>query len=85
MQEVYQDGSLGEIKTADTLEELLPMIKESLAHPRVMYVIVSINGQKVQVEEERTTDIEKLENMIPKPAIRTFPRKRRNRIRRKGI
>ena len=75
MQEVYHDGSLGEIKTANTLEELLPMIKESLAHPRVMYVTVSINGQKVQVEEERTTDIEKLENIIPKPAIRTFPRK----------
>lgn len=38
MQEIHHDGSLGELHTADTLEELLPMIKKSLAKPEVKYV-----------------------------------------------
>lgn len=73
MQEVYEDGSLGEIKTANTLEALLPMIKVSLAHPRVKYVKVFYNEEKVQAQEERTTDKEELEGIIGKPVKRTFP------------
>jgi hypothetical protein len=38
MQETYQDGSLGELHTADSLEELLPAIKKSLANPKVKFV-----------------------------------------------
>ena len=55
MQEVFEDGTLGEIKTADTLEELLPMIKESLANPRVKYVKVfnSPDGKRVQANEHK--------------------------------
>ena len=60
MQEVYNDGSVGKIKTADTLEDLLPIIKQSLAHPRVKYVKIFKNGQKVQLEEERTSNKEEL-------------------------
>jgi len=73
MQEVMKDGSLGKIKTADTLEDLLPMIEESLAHPRVKYVKVFRNGEKVQSEEKRTTDKEELEGIIGKKVTRTFP------------
>ena len=87
MQEVYEDGSVGEIKTADTLEDLLPMIKKSLAHPRVKYVKVFKNGEKVQAEQERTTNKEVMEEIIKsepeqdvekmKAVTRTFPSKRR--------
>lgn len=88
MQEVYEDGSVGEVKTADTLEDLLPMIKESLANPRVKYVKVFNNGQKVLAEEERTTSkeefgtlmetVKKEEGIGPlKKVTKTFPRKRK--------
>ena len=84
MQEVFEDGSLGEVKTADTLEDLLPMIKESLAHPRVKYVKVFNNGEKVQVEEKRTTNKEEMDALMGmvkkeeeigplKKVTRTFP------------
>lgn len=85
MQEVYEDGSLGEMKTADTLEDLIPMIKASLAHPRVKYVKIFNNGNKVQIEQERTTDKEEFKslskemfenNRQKRVATRTFPRKR---------
>lgn len=86
MQEVYNDDSLGEMKTADTLEELIPMIKASLAHPRVKYVKIFNNGNKVQIEQERTTDNEEFKslskemfeyNRQKRVATRTFPKKRR--------
>ena len=86
MQEVMHDGSLGEMKTADTLEDLIPMIKASLAHPRVKYVKIFNNGNKVQVEQERTTDKEEFkklskemfeDNRQKRVATRSFPRKRR--------
>ena len=89
MQEVYEDGTLGEIKTADTLEDLLPMIKESLADPKVKYVKVFNNGQKVQAEQERKTQKDELLNLMEstadtedevqkkKAATMTFPSKRR--------
>lgn len=64
MQEVYKDGSLGEIKTADTLEDLIPMIKKSLAHPRVKYVKIFNNGKKVQAEQERTTNKEEFKELL---------------------
>ena len=60
MQEIFTDESLGEMKMADTLEDLIPMIKKSLAHPRVKYVKIFNNGEKVQIEEQRTTDKEEL-------------------------
>lgn len=87
MQEVYKDGSVGEIKTADTLEDLLPMIKESLAHPRVKYVKIFNNGQKVQAEQERTTNEDVMKEIMEsepeqdvkkmKTVTRTFPSGRR--------
>lgn len=40
MQEVLKDGSKGEIKTADTLAELLPEIEKSLKKPEVDHVKV---------------------------------------------
>lgn len=87
MQEVYEDGSLGEMKQADTLEDLLPMIKASLAHPRVKYVKIFNNGKKVQAEQERTTNKEVMEEIMKsepeqnvekmKAVTKTFPGKRR--------
>lgn len=86
MQEVYEDGSVGEVKTADTLEELLPMIKKSLANPRVKYVKVFNNGNRVQAEQERTTNKEEFKNLMEsvtkderskKAVTKTFPSKRR--------
>lgn len=87
MQEVYDDGTLGEMKQANTLEALLPMIKVSLAHPRVKYVKVFNNGQNVQAEEERTSNKEELDALMGtvkkedeigplKKVTRTFPGKR---------
>ena len=80
MQEVHHDGSLGEIKTANTLEELLPMIKESLANPRVKYIKIFNNGEKMQAEEERTTNKEEMKELLgemKKTVTRTFPSKRK--------
>lgn len=80
MQEVYKDGSLGEVKTADILEDLLPMIKKSLAKSEVKYVKIfnAPDGSKVQANEHLkdlkelvTEDEEKM-----KSPFRTFPRKR---------
>ena len=87
MQEVYDDGSLGEVKTANTLEALLPMIKASLAHPRVKYVKIFNNGNKIQLEQERTTNKEEMDALMGtvkkedeigplKKVTRTFPGKR---------
>ena len=82
MQEVYEDGTVVEVKTANTLEALLPMIKASLAHPRVKYVKIFNNGEKVQAEEERTTNKEEMKNIMlslaedeetKKAVKRTFP------------
>ncbi len=80
MQEVYEDGSLGEMKHADTLEDLIPMIKESLANPRIKYVKIFNNGEKVQAEEERTTSKEEIKGLLDdlkKTVTRTFPTKRK--------
>ncbi len=87
MQEVYDDGSLGEVKTANTLEALLPMIKALLAHPRVKYVKIFNNGNKIQLEQERTTNKEEMDALMGtvkkedeigplKKVTRTFPGKR---------
>lgn len=38
MQEYFEDGSLRELHTADSLEELVPAIKKSLANPKVKFV-----------------------------------------------
>jgi len=53
MQEVHHDGSLGELHTADTLEELLPLIKAALAKPEVKYVKIfnAPDGKRVQANE----------------------------------
>jgi hypothetical protein len=46
MQEVYHDGTEGEIKKTDTLEELLPEIKKSLKKKNVAYVKLFIPSRK---------------------------------------
>ncbi len=80
MQEVYHDGSVGKALTADRLEDLIPMIKESLTNPRVKYVKIFNNGKKMQAEEERTTNKEEMKELLgemKKTVTRTFPSKRR--------
>lgn len=82
MQEVYKDGSLGELQTADSLEDLLPMIKESLAKPEVKYVKIfnAPDGKRVQANEH-LKDLEELvtedELKANPPVTLTFPWKRR--------
>ena len=80
MQEVHHDGSVGKLLTADRLEDLIPMIKDSLANPRVKYVKIFNNGEKVQAEEDRMTPKEEfkiLARELKSVATRTFPGKRR--------
>ncbi len=40
MQEVFQNGSTGEVHVADTIEDLVPHIKKSLENPKVKYLKV---------------------------------------------
>ena len=75
MQEVYQDGTVGKALTADRLEDLIPMIKESLANPRVKYIKIFNNGDRI-TNKEITKDL--LEEM-KKSVTKTFPSKRRNK------
>lgn len=80
MQEVLNDGSVGKLLTADRLEDLIPMIKDSLANSRVKYVKIFNNGKKVQAEEDRMTPKEEfniLAKELKRVATRTFPGKRR--------
>lgn len=80
MQEVYQDGTVGKSLTADRLEDLIPMIKDSLANPRVKYVKIFNNGEKLQAEEEQTTNKEITKELLEgmkKTITKTFPTKRR--------
>jgi len=59
MQEVFKNGSEGEVHVEDTLEDLLPHIKKSLENPKVKFVKVytgkSIMGgkKKFTAEEEK--------------------------------
>lgn len=55
MQTEFKDGSKGKIITAETVEELVPKIKEALANPDVKCVRVFKNGSKIQAEEEVKT------------------------------
>lgn len=89
MQETYQDDSLGELHTADSLEELLPAIKKSLANPKVKFVKIwnaptgkhSVKNRVSAMEEIKTTK-ELLEGPVEEKkqkkqeATRTFPGKR---------
>lgn len=60
MQEIKNDGTEGEVKTADTLEELLPEIKKSLAKPDVRCVKVfnALAGKGVTVKEQSKSFME---------------------------
>ena len=80
MQEIYEDGSVGKVLMADRLEDLIPMINESLANPRVKYVKIFNNGKKKQAEEERTTTKEEMKELLGEmktTVTRTFPSKRK--------
>jgi rubrerythrin len=91
MQEHFEDGSLGELHTANSLEELLPAIKKSLANPKVKFVKIWTEPtgkhaikNKVSAMEEVKTASEELKELVgettiegsKKPATRTIPRKR---------
>ena len=58
MQEVYQNGSEGEVHIADTLEDLLPHIKKSLENPNVKFVKV-FRGKTLKNEKRFTVEEEK--------------------------
>lgn len=55
MQEIMKDGTTGEVHVEDTIEDLIPFIKASLAKPDVKYVKVfrAVKGpEKFRAEEE---------------------------------
>ncbi len=75
MQEYLKDGSLGELHTADSLEELLPVIKKSLANPKVKFVKIwneptgkhSVKN-RVSAMEEVKTQGEEFKEILEGPA-----------------
>lgn len=79
MQEVYNDGSLGLIKTAETLEKLLPDIKKALACSTVKFVKVFNNKKKVGIKEvlKDLTELVTEDEEKAKSPFRTFSKKRR--------
>ena len=65
MQEVFKNGSEGEVHVADTIEDLVPHIKKSLEDPNVKYVkvfrgILPENEKRVVAEEEKKNMIEQI-------------------------
>lgn len=75
MQEHFEDGSLGELHTADSLEELLPAIKKSLANPKVKFVKIwnAPTGKhavknRVSAMEEVKTQTEEFKEILEGPA-----------------
>jgi hypothetical protein len=75
MQEHFEDGSLGELHTADSLEELLPAIKKSLANPKVKFVKIwnEPTGKhaiknKVSAMAEVKTQTEEFKEILEGPA-----------------
>jgi len=64
MQVEYKDGLKGEPIMADSVEELLPKIKEALKDPDVKCVRVYNNGNKVQAEEDRKTPAEQVKELL---------------------
>jgi len=60
MQEVFKNGTEGEIITADTLEDLIPQIKKSLENPSVKYVKIFNAENKINSQEKRKDILEEL-------------------------
>ena len=58
MQEVYKNGTEGEIHVENTIEDLLPHIKKSLENPNVKYVKV-FRGKTLKNEKKFTSEEEK--------------------------
>ncbi len=58
MQEVFKNGSEGEVHVENTLEELVPHIKKSLENPDVKYVKV-FRGTTTKKEKRFTAEEEK--------------------------
>jgi len=58
MQEVFKNGSEGEIHIEETLEDLLPHIKKSLENPNVKFVKV-FRGKNLKDEKKFTAEEER--------------------------
>lgn len=61
MQEVFKNGSEGEVHVEKTLEDLLPHIKKSLQNPKVKYVKVFKALSPITNEESFEAQEEKME------------------------
>lgn len=59
MQEMYQDGTMGETHVEKTIEDLIPHIKKSLENPKVAYVKV-FRGKKLIGEEKKFVTIDEM-------------------------
>lgn len=70
MQEVFKNGTEGEIHVENNIEELIPHIKKSLENPNVKYVkvfrgktiscITSKEEKKFTAEEEKKSTVEQI-------------------------
>jgi len=65
MQEVFKNGTEGEVHVENTIEDLLPHIKKSLENPHVKYVKVfrgetPKNEKKFASEEKKKNILEEL-------------------------
>lgn len=69
MQEVYKNGTEGEVHVADTLHELVPHILKSLQNPKVKFVKVfrAENKKRFKAEEEKKNIMEELEEELVNP------------------
>ena len=68
MQEVFKNGTEGEIHVENTIEDLVPHIRKSLLDPNVKYVKVfakTVNAKvKFNAEEEKKNVKEKMEEIL---------------------
>ena len=62
MQEIKHDDTVGETHVEDTIEDLIPHIKKSLANPKVKYV--KIFRGKDQMDDEKFTAEEEKKNIL---------------------
>lgn len=63
MQEVFKNGSEGEVHVENSLEELVPHIKKSLENPDVKYVKV-FRGKNLEGKKKRFTAEEEKGDLV---------------------
>lgn len=63
MQEVYQDGTMGETHVENTIEDLIPHIKKSLKNQNVAYVKI-FRGSRLVTSRKKLGVIRKQKKFV---------------------